>query len=397
MAKTFSSKTFSSKTFSSKSFSTKSFDFPPVAYGQLFADDYQRGSLGSNYTSTIVTASIVANQLVTTNAGGTFNATVAYSGYGYTQLNSWTQTVDWIAPSVAALSFLGVGVIGKALSGTTAIQCGLLISAGGASSTVRIYRNGVLQDSVAGMAVVAGNVMRTTVAYNGATYTVTVNNITAGTSASITTTLATSGVGGGAIQGLGWFSLFPFQGIATVTNWTCTTNELKYADYAFVGDSITQVSSASSISNCFAILTGTAKNKTILKLAGSNNRTADIINNLPEIIAFRPKRVFLMIGGNDIAFGVATLTWQANYNAIIAALTAESIPITHLYATPRTPTNITPVNTFINGLGVAKIDTYTPLWSGTGTSANPIYYYTDEVHPNNAGHLLTSQTIVAVI
>ncbi len=372
----------------------------PVAFGQLFSDDYTRadaGTPGGNYTLVSTTAAIVSNKMVTADAGGTFNAKISYSGYGYSQLNSWTQVIDSVVPSTAALSFLGIGVLSKALSPVSSVQAGLLVFSGGLASQAKIYMNGVtIATSGATMNVTAGDLLRTTFAFSGRTYLLTINNITAGTqiSVGVSPNTAASAI---AIHGMGWFTIYPYAGIQTISNWNVTTTELKYADYGFVGDSITQIFCASLITNCFAMLTGAAKNKTVAKFAGGNNKTADIINALPEIIAFKPKRIFLMIGGNDISGGVPQATREANYISIISSLSNVGIPIKHLYATPRTATNITAQNTFIASLGVSYIDTYTPMWSGVGTGANPALYQADLIHPIDSGHSTLSSTIVAAI
>lgn len=367
----------------------------PVPFGQLFTDNYQRGALGANYTSNLA-PSIISNQLNIPDGGGSFANYIAYSGYGHTNLNSWTQVVDWICPSVAALSFLGIGIRGTQSTSPNSSQCGLLIQAGGTGCLARIYINGTLLGSGGSITCVAGNIMRSTITFNGATYTSTHDNITLSTQATVTATAVTSG-GAGTIHGQGYYALCPYAGNFTVTNWSSTTAEYKYADYAFIGDSITQIFSASAVNNCFAIKVGVAKSKIVLKLGGTNNITQDILNSLPETIAFRAKKPFLMIGGNDILYSVASGTWQANMNSIISQLAAVGMPVTNLLATPRTSTDIRPINTYLTGLATPYIDTYTPLWSGTSFTANPTYYAADLVHPNDAGHTLLTTTITAAI
>jgi len=85
----------------------------------------------------------------------------------------------------------------------------------------------------------------------------------------------------------------------------------------------------------------------------------------------------------------------SQYSDIRNTLVAAGIQVIHCLATPRNGTNVTPLNSYILSTFTSDliIDTYTPLWSGSGTSLNAAYDIGDGVHPNNAGMALIAATV----
>lgn len=166
-------------------------------------------------------------------------------------------------------------------------------------------------------------------------------------------------------------------------------------DYMPVGDSITYGQAATSESNRWAELV----NGNNIVNGGGADVTQSVVNRLDEIIAIKPKKVLLMIGGNDILFNVASATWKQNLRDIRATLSNAGIEVIHCYPTPRSgaSTLISFINsepTFQNDL---KIDTNTPLMNGNANTLASAYNIGDNLHPNNAGMALIASTINAVL
>lgn len=159
--------------------------------------------------------------------------------------------------------------------------------------------------------------------------------------------------------------------------------------FAGVGNSITNGSYAGSAALRYASLDGS------VILAGPGDVTASVVARLIEIWKYvKPKNALIMIGGNDIGFGISSGIWQPNLHTIYDTLTAHGINVIWLLATPRNAANMTTLNNYIIAQWPGKyIDTYTPL-VGSGTSLNATYDAGDGVHPNQAGHALVFSTIV---
>ena len=192
----------------------------------------------------------------------------------------------------------------------------------------------------------------------------------------------------------GQFAIHSIGGNIKVDYFKVVVNDLKYIHDLFVGDSITHGAYATNLSTRFAASVSDSYQVS----AGSGDGTKPVLDKIVNLISYNPVRVFLMIGGNDILNGVASGTYQANYTSIVTQLKAAGIQVIHLLATPRTPTNITALNTWIQSTFTSDVivDTFTPLL-GSGTSLNATYDCGDGVHPNQSGHTLIASTIVAAV
>ena len=124
-----------------------------------------------------------------------------------------------------------------------------------------------------------------------------------------------------------------------------TSDQLKYVQNLVIGDSI-----------AYGIYSGHKNNrwwkhlsqiKEVEPWAGGGAQTSEVVAGLDEIEFISPQNAIIMIGGNDILFGVASGTWQANLNAIRTALVGFGCNVIWCFNTPRDATDITAVNTYI--------------------------------------------------
>lgn len=69
------------------------------------------------------------------------------------------------------------------------------------------------------------------------------------------------------------------------------------------------------------------------------DRTDNLLGRLDEIVASHPKKVFLLIGSNDISAGVPVVQILRNYRAILAKIQAES-PETKVFVSALLPVNL---------------------------------------------------------
>ena len=163
------------------------------------------------------------------------------------------------------------------------------------------------------------------------------------------------------------------------------------ADYAFVGNSITVGSAATAYNLTYP--NRTFENDSgivVITTAGGGDHTQSIVDLLPELYKLKPRYVPLMIGGNDILFGISTATWQQNLRIIRDSLTAHGIQVIHLYPTPRNGTDESPLvdflDTCINFTNDIKVRaTWDSLVTG-GTSLKSALDAGDGLHLNDSGH-----------
>ena len=69
------------------------------------------------------------------------------------------------------------------------------------------------------------------------------------------------------------------------------------------------------------------------------DRTDNLLGRLDEIVASHPKKVFLLIGSNDISAGVPVVQILRNYRAILAKIQADS-PETKVFVSALLPVNL---------------------------------------------------------
>jgi lysophospholipase L1-like esterase len=131
----------------------------------------------------------------------------------------------------------------------------------------------------------------------------------------------------------------------------------------------------------------TMANKAKLSVyACGGDQTSSIIASLPYFNSYvKSKTVILCIGCNDKRFGVADATAQANYAAIVTALTAAGVSVYHLLPIPESSLDQSALRAYI----VANYNNANCI-DVTGSFATGSMLNGDGVHPNAAGHKMIS-------
>ncbi len=106
--------------------------------------------------------------------------------------------------------------------------------------------------------------------------------------------------------------------------------------------------------------------------AGGNDKTAEVLLKIPELIALKPKRILLNIGSNDKRNSVTFATWQANYDSIVSQLETAGIEVYHLLQLNESVLTFTDYNSHITS-------TYD---SSKIIDAGVISLNADGIHPN---------------
>jgi hypothetical protein len=229
------------------------------------------------------------------------------------------------------------------------------------------------------------------------TYTFTATNLTQGGTDSISySETYTSGVMK-TTRALSYYGFRLFGGDYTVNSWNVSTTEYKYSDILLISDSKGVGGYCGTVANkAIEVIKTNNPTKRIVNNSGFNDQSDRIALKQPELLAYKASQVWLMVGSNDLRFGVAS--YQAKYSAIIAAHQANgsTVKILNCLAEAATGVNVSPVNTYWGTTGLTVVDLYTP--SQTAGLLKAIYNSGDDVHPNglcNTAVIATGmQTIV---
>lgn len=171
----------------------------------------------------------------------------------------------------------------------------------------------------------------------------------------------------------GRYTIYAQGGTFTINKVTVVNNEVKSPSVLLLGDSKTMGYGASNFFTTYPGLLGRYV-QNISVSAGFGDKTADVLNRMPELLAIAPKQVILSIGSNDARSGVANGTFQTNYASIVSQLTSAGAEVIHLSPSYETPLDLTVQNTYVNtNYAASLVDVfYTASESGN--------LYSDNIH-----------------
>ena len=352
-------------------------------------------SVVGNATATIGVSGGKLN--MTGGSGGSLFTNYVYfsksgSPFIYTCLEKWTQRIIVTTPSSFNSTSFGLGIGIKSTNPNVAQSNYIRWGWDSGNNQIRMY----FTDSISGQAV--GNVL---VPVANTTYVIDVSRVKDVLTVTIyasdgTTVLQTStfnanytypSSGGSIFHNTGHFALQNFGGTFNISSWTISSTANRFCDYVAAGDSnmygLHVGTGGGAVTSRYVEQAMATKNKTFEIVAGIDDHSQDILNRLPEIIYMAPRSVYLNILSNDIADGVSSGTWQANYNSIVSQLQAAGITVK--LGTPIARSiDVTAAQTFINGLSNTKVDLFNV--TKTGTNLNATYNSGDGIHMNLAGN-----------
>ncbi|MBK7149229.1 MAG: sialate O-acetylesterase [Bacteroidetes bacterium] len=163
----------------------------------------------------------------------------------------------------------------------------------------------------------------------------------------------------------------------------------------FVGNSITEGGNWSEL----------FPDKVILNRGIGGDVTEGVLQRIDEVTRHRPAKIFLCIGTNDLAKGIAEATILQQYRAILDTIQAQS-PETRIYVQSVLPVGkdlitghsnekIIPLNAALKQLCLERKLTYIdlfPLFTDSTGYLNPAYT-NDQLHLLGNGYLLWKKTI----
>jgi lysophospholipase L1-like esterase len=244
----------------------------------------------------------------------------------------------------------------------------------------------------------ANDILLDTIERNGYIYTIIIRDSTQAWTVSYSVTGNPDDISSLALipHNTAFPALYQSSGAYSILNWSYSILKPVGLMYAIAGNSITLGEGASSQNGRFASNIGIRKLNDIE--GGGADVTASVRSREGEILARNPKAVMLMIGGNDILFGVPAATYRANLIAIRDTLVNSGVPVIWLYPTPRNSAGMLPLvnllDTCLDFAADLKIrETFFNLVEfGSNENIAPIYNY-DDTHPNDLGHAYVAQII----
>lgn len=211
-------------------------------------------------------------------------------------------------------------------------------------------------------------------------------------SATYTYDFGTITAGSNQAPNTGKFSMWFFGGTQKIFNYNIQSLETK-KNVVFLGNSITYGYTATTSVNRFASLVFPAA-ISYQTSGGPGDRSNEGVLVIPEIKSLAPKYLVYCLGVNDAQNSVTTATYSANVRQTLDSLIANSITPILVSNSPNNSYNLTPYNDTLSAIatryGLKYVNTFDSLRNGTAWKTN---YTTDNIHPNDSGHLVIARII----
>ena len=365
--------------------------------GTVVFDDFNRSALGTNYVILSgANVSVSSNQLFLNQTDVNYSRQVYYQPW-QTCSDEWTIRWSQRFGSLNSNSTgVGVGIKNfQTFGGNDRGYNGLLCGAGADLGKMQIQRfdgsSQVLLGSGPAMSLAAGDVVDCSLTRSGWTLTASATNRANAQSSAVSISL--NAAPAAFAPTISRLCFYPLSGAVWLDDFAFTINHRKPVRFIVIGGSSSDGYNASTHERAFVNVIQTNFLETVCNDSSCYNTVADSLSALPEILAQQPGTAILLIGGNDVYFGVPAAQWQQNYSNLVAQLSAHGVKVKHC-AAPRNTADLTALRNWIASSYPASdiIDTWTPLGNGS-SRLNSAYDSGDGVHPNDAGHLLIGQII----
>lgn len=370
--------------------------------GQIFTDTFDRLSIGSNYTEVgSPTVSLDGSDLDLSGGASTYAKYLKYNAWT-TCLNKWQIVINFKAvDKTAGSTGLAIGIKTASAVGNRSILAQFNHTSGANGGKTFILAGSgtpdtfTVQATSSAQTINAGDEIRMTLNRDGLSLTCVTQNLTAGTSTSISHTFGITLPATIFQHNTGNPYIVTVGGNQKVHDWTFSSTAKKNIYALFVGDSITHGVSATNEASRWVNVLMTNPSHVHEINSGGGDYTVNAILKIQEILLQNPQYLVLMLGGNDIRFGVASGTWQANYASIVSQAQAAGITVIHCAAPPDDTTNVKPHLTWLQSQYSGVIDTFNPLTTTPNTSTDLAAAYDggDGTHPNDAGMALIASTV----
>lgn len=384
----------------------------------FFSDDFNRASLGANWTTEGTGVAYITNStslVVGTSGAGTGISLVKCLGW-FTGTAFWRAEFDATPLSIGAATYgFSFNIRGNVnTNGQESMQMDLYTASDGLKGTtfanystnLTLVDPGVVNQGGQLPSLTANDLLHIVVERNNHVWTMLVTNITAGGYASLShvseVTLASGDATSVGTDGNSGYPSFGVNGgIIQIDNFKfCGTKPA--AKWMFVGDSIPTGGRAINPTLSFAYIVGHKLTGDYTVEGNSQERLQSLSNAIPEIIALAPDNIIMDLGENDYASGRTIANVITDYKFFVTQVTNSLPNVTFWHCTPTawTSANISLLGNFVLTNGFANVIN---LFSATktngvgSTALAPRYDCGDGTHPNALGHALISEMILEAI
>lgn len=378
--------------------------------GTIISDDFNRTSLGSNWSPTGSGTFTISNNQLQVNGNSAAYGTstfVAYTAYGNSNLESFTVSEDIYPGAISSTNF-GTG-IGFESNGTYYKSNLRVMLRFDGSNLGRIeYDNSGNTGnwsslSPNGLNVSAGDHLTLTIKFIKNLFITTVYDYNTNQSYSFPLSIS---LGANYTFGIPNAYRFTIIGGGNVTNivdnFKVVSNDLVGVNYLLIGDSITKGLGTSTIFYRWGELINLNSNTITQTNAGNGNTIDDI--NVNEVVALHPKIIALLSGINNIQNGESLSTIESKYTNVVNQFIANGYtPGTNLYLISLLPgpnysstfySQVPAFNSFINSnWPTAYCDVNTALHSASGVPFN-VSLTMDGIHPNDGGNAVIADVLI---
>lgn len=138
------------------------------------------------------------------------------------------------------------------------------------------------------------------------------------------------------------------------------------------------------------------KDNSFSSVGGPGDKSADLLNNVNNIIALSPKYCIISIGLNDVYNAVPVATYKSNLTSVVISLQAAGI-IVFLGSPTAAGLDVSQYVTAMEEVATAQACTFVNLYTATKSSGtytlNALYNSGDGLHPNTLGHYVIGKTL----
>lgn len=326
---------------------------------------------------------VTGGNIVFTSGGDNDGTKYLYSG-GATCQEQWIGTIGFKVTSKNGTSYgpyIGIHSINTVGAISTGVQFDMTTGAGSGKASLLLGAAYGVQGSTSALTFSVGDSIEVTIERNVSVLTVNAKNITTGSVATpfIYDYKFTDGV---YIHNTGYFALEQRSDSFSVYKLQYFSKAVKNPDWVVAGDSKAMGYFANTFWDSYSGKMKFAFNNTVV-LAGPGDMIQDLAKRLQEIIDLHPtKGVLLAMVSNSMRNGESG--YVARYDSCVTVLEAAGVPCYHLEPIPET-----------GGLDQSSFVTHL---RSTYPAARIIYVYdefkenaagyiySDNVHPNQAGH-----------
>lgn len=386
--------------------------FIPEAFGIIHSDNFDSGTLtpytqtGSKFTAT------GSNLRISTTTGGhgeylrvtTPNIASAHATH---MLEKWKMSATFVAPASGGTNYgFGLGV--RSTNGFTTLSTSVRIAFDAALPKGSVYfyehNNGVVSQTSQNSAFspVTSTTYIFEVERNKNVYTARLKSADGLTTHySLSRTFSLSNSSAGWINNVGNFCIWAYGGTnLDITNLTIETSALKYAELLGAGDSNMWGAWAGSNATRYVEQAATDAGLQFEICAGVDAGINDV--PLTSIIALQPQKIYVNIGSNDEANGVADATWKSRLDTMFSTLSASGYNSSNVIIgipCARNGVDIAAIKTYLdtNYSSYTRVDLYTTTKQPANTSLQVAYNGGDNIHMSAAGNNACAAVLEPII